>query len=315
MRGRVGCLVGGLTGAVGGVVGAVVLVGLIASSLRFEGCEVDLSDVEDPGGSGRDSLRVPVEVAPTEELVDGTTVFVTSDAFAPHAIVAVAVCLAEAADDSRGVDACDTDGGRRFAVGPDGRLDAVVAVPRVITVAGEAHDCAATAERCILVAAATTDYDISGGEPLTFASDLPPAELTPRTRRPGTLFLPATLDPATPVAPGARITATVSGLMPGEPIIAGLCDDRFLLGEVAQACQPVTADAGQALLTRSVAEVDLHADETGRVTFTTTVPNRVEPLFGGGGTDCATEPGACALVVGAAADTQRSAYIPLTVTG
>ena len=66
----------------------------------------------------------------------------------------------------------------------------------------------------------------------------------------------------------------------------------------------------------NVADVELHADEQGEITFTTRVQSEVEPAFRPDDPfDCTAAPGTCALVIGAAADTQRSAYAPLTVTG
>lgn len=315
-RRGLGCLFAGLTGFGAGGLGLVLLVGAALSGigLTFEGCDLDLSGLEDMGnpGTGRDSQRVDVAVEPTEGLVDGSTVFVTSEAFAPHQVVSIGLCLEEAATEREGSEACDTDGGQRFAVDAEGTLTAVVAVPRVITVGGEAHDCAAAPERCLLVAADASDYDVSGGEPLAFAPGLPPADLTPREGgRAPTLLLPATLDPSTPLAPGTEITATVSGLVPGEPVIAGLCTEDFLQNDLT-ACEPLGDDALAALLGRSVEEVDRHADATGAITYTATAPGTIAP-FTGGPVDCTTEAGRCALVVGAAADPQRSAYLPLVV--
>lgn len=304
-RRALGCLLTGLVVLGAGTVAAVVCAAVAISTFR------GLADLDVAPGDGTDSLRLAVAVAPTEGLTDGATVLVTSEAFGAHHVVSIGQCLATAEEE--GVAACDTDGGQRYAVGADGKLAATVPIRRVITVDGEAHDCAATPGRCLLVAADASDYDRSGGMPLRFADGLPPADLTPRTgARPTTLRLPGTLAPEGPVATGTELTATVGGLVPGEPVIAGLCGEAFL-DEGITACEPATDDAVAALLGRSVEGVELHADETGTATFTVAAPAEIDPLADDP-VDCTAAPGHCALVVGAAADPQRSAYLPFTVS-
>ncbi len=315
-RSRLVGIVTGIAGVgLGGILALALVVALLATSV--EGCSFDLSglsDIDLGPGPGRDSEQLPVAVEPAEGLTDGATVFVTSEAFDPYAIVSIGLCLEEAATERKGAEACDTDAGQRFAVAADGTLTAVVAVPRVITVGGEAHDCAAAPKRCLLVAADANDYDRSGGEPLAFAPGLPPVELVPgSTRRASTVLLPVTLAPSGPTAAGTEITATVTGLMPGEPVIAGFCTGAFLQVGLT-ACDPIGGDAIAAVFSRSVEQVHQRADGAGSIAYAATAPAVIEP-FTGDPVDCTTAPGRCVLVVGAAADPQRSAYVPLTVSG
>jgi hypothetical protein len=298
----------------------VALVLIVASAITgfFDGCELAF---ETGPGRGDDSEELAVDVEPADGLTDGATVFVTSEAFRGDGIVGVAVCLEEALTEEAGVDACDTDAGQRFATTPEGTLAAVVAVPRVITVGGEPHDCAERSGRCLVVAADSRDFDLSGGEPISFAADLGPADLVPAGDRPRSVLLPGSLTPDGPVAAGTTVTAAATGFMPGEPVLVGRCTAAFLHREIWEACAPGEGDINDAItaiMGRSVDGIDLHADATGAVRVEVEVSDDVAPGIsddGSGGVDCTGEPGACGVVIAAAADTQRSAYLPLTVTG
>lgn len=314
--------VGIVSGIAGFSIAAAALVLIVASALTglFDGCS-DLFDVDIGPGQGDESEELAVEVAPAEGLDDGAAVFVSSRAFRPHGIVGVVVCLEEALTEAVGVDACDRAAGQRFATTPEGELAAVVAVPRVITVEGEPHDCAERAGRCLVVAADSQDFDLSGGAPITFAAGSAPAELVPGGDRPRSVLLPGSITPEDAVAVGTTVTAEASGFMPGEPVLVGRCTAAFLHREIWQACAPEDGDiddAITAIMGRSVDQIDLHADAEGSVQVEVEVTDEVTPGLSdeqGGGLDCTGDPGACGIVIAAAADTQRSAYLPLTVTG
>jgi hypothetical protein len=311
-------LVAGGVAAIGVVTTvSLVIIVLLIGSLTMDGCEWDVGSP----GTGDDSEELPVDVSPTSGLDDGATVLVSSRAFRANGIIGVAVCLEEALSEEKGVEACDTDAGQRFATTPDGELAAVVAVPRVITVEGVPHDCAERAGRCLVVAADSQDFDLSGGRPVTFAADLGPAELVPGGDRPRSVLLPGSLTPEGPVAATTTVTAEASGFMPGEPVLVGRCTAAFLHREIWEACAPADGNingAVMAIMGRSVDQVELHADDDGAVRVEVEVESRVSPGISGdqgSGADCTGEPGACGIVIAAAADSQRSAYLPLTVTG
>jgi hypothetical protein len=298
---------------------AVVAIVLLIGSLSFEGCDLGIGDVGP--GTGSDSQELAVDVEPADGLTDGATVFVTSGAFRGNGIIGVAVCLEEALTEEVGVDACDTDAGQRFATTAEGDLAAVVSVPRVITVDGEPHDCAERAGRCLVVAADSQDFDLSGGVPVTFAAGLGPADLVPGGDRPRSVLLPGSITPDGPVAAGTTVTAEASGFMPGEPVLVGRCTAAFLHREIWEACAPADGDitaAVSAIMGRSVDQVELHADADGAVRVEVEATADVAPGISGdegSGADCTGEPGACGIVIAAAADTQRSAYLALTVSG
>lgn len=296
----------------GGVV-AVLVTFVLVSSLSLGSCEFDYGP-----GKGTDSERLAVDVAPRTGLTDGATVRVTSRAFTAQSIVGLAVCLRAADTEQQGVDACDTVAGSRVAVPPDGRLDAAFVVPRVVTVGGTAHDCAAAP--CLVVAADANDFDRSGGEEIRFAEDLPPADLTPRRERGRTDLLPITADPPGPVPAGATLSVTATGLVPGEPVLVGLCTEDFLRLDPWEACTTDdTSAALTAILGRDVVGIDDRADADGSFTTEVAITRSVTPFVGVSGRQptaaaCTAAPGRCAVVIAAAADTKRSAYLPVTVT-
>jgi hypothetical protein len=270
-RGILGCFgCGGL-----GVAGFFGVVVLLVGGLGAGATSCDIEGVGDPG-KGTASQRLDVDVAPSTDLAGGTVVRITSDAFDPDDVVGVAVCLRSADTQAKGVDACDEDQGARYATDGTGHLDATYAVPRVITVGNRAYDCAADAGRCLVVAADASDYDESGGKPITFRTGLPAAELTPNGARPATDHLPIGARPAPgpgPVAPGTELTVLASGFQPGEPLLIAYCTSALETTGVVASCDPVDAtSAVQAIMMRSVDGDFPRADDGGA--FTTTLEAR-----------------------------------------
>jgi len=292
----------------GGIVVVLLVVVVILSSFILSRVDWEFGP-----GDGTDSARLAVEVAPRTGLADGGQVRVTSRAFSAGSVVGLAVCLREADTEEKGVDACDTTVGSRFAVPPDGRLDATFVVPRVITVGGGVHDCATVP--CLVVAADVTDFDRSGGKEIRFAAGLPPADLTGAGERGRTDLLPVTVEPAGPFSPGATLSVTATGLVPGEPVLVAMCTNDFLRVDPWEACTTDdTTAAATAIMGGNVGDIDDRADPDGSFTAQVTVPRSVEPFSGSSGAaSCTTAPGRCAVVIAAAADTKRSAYLPLTV--
>lgn len=265
-----------------GVAGFFGVLALLVGSLGTgaSGCDLDLGDP----GDGTDSQRLAVDVSPRTDLEDGSVVRVTSDAFGPDAIVGIAVCLRSADTERRGVAACDEIQGARYATDAEGRLDATFPVPRVITVGGQAYDCAQAAERCLVVAADANDYDRSGGQPVRFGRDLEPADLEAVTTRPQTDLLPIGSEPAageTALADGTELTILASGFQPGEPLLLAHCTDEFAEAGAFEACDPVDdLLAVEAVMTRSVEGDFPRADESGAFTTTLPVRRRIAPFAG-----------------------------------
>ncbi len=293
----------------------VVLVTVLGGVLH--GCDLhfSLGNFGDVGpGNGTRSIRLPVEVSPAAGLRAGTVVRVRSDRFAANAIVGVAVCLRAADVQSLGVAACDTTSGARYTTDAKGRLDATFAVPRVVTVAGRAHDCAATPARCMVVAADASNFDQSGGQPIRFRAGLPTVPLVTDRPRSRTDLLPITAVPAGPVAPNTALRVTVRGFQPDEPLLLAHCVD-FATRSPEDACEPLDFQAAlDALMFHEVSPNGPRAAPDG--TFTTTVAASpvVTPEYGSTHTACAPKPGVCEIVVAAAADTKRSAMLPYTLT-
>ncbi|HRW36680.1 MAG: hypothetical protein KDB04_08885 [Acidimicrobiales bacterium] len=318
-----GCLgVGGLT--IGGLtIALAVVIGAVAASLQS--CDLEIGTVGDPG-DGTSSDRLDVLVVPATGLRDGTTVTVGSRAFEPEHIVGVAVCLAEADTERRGVDACDEVQGARFATDALGVLRATFAVPRRIRVDGHVEDCATTPGRCVLVAADASDYDRSGGQALTFDESAATDGPTPPATRPETLGLAIAANPTGPVEAGSSVELTATGFQPGEPLLLAWCTDEFArVGP--RACEPTDSSAALGavvLRTLPTGPTVPRADAEGRAVVHLDARSTIAPTSFGADTpstradgrvDCRAEAGRCSFVVAAAADTQRSAVLPYEVAG
>lgn len=297
--------------------GGVLVIGVVVLVFALPHINFTFSSdgVGDPG-PGTASLRLKVAVTPREGLADGTEVRITSQAFAAGHVVGVTVCRREADLDASGVQDCDTPSGYRYSVDGTGRLDATFPVPRVITVRGDAYDCARASNRCILVAADAGDYDLSGGQTLTFSPDLPDVALTPTTKRPGSDLLPVTGGPASPTADGASVPVTARGFQPGEPILVARCQG-FPESAVEDACEPLDRDAAMAaIMFRTTDTVKDHAAVDGSFTVSVPTSRTIQPFLDPNRAQlkpCTSAAAGCTIVVSAAADTRRSAILPYWV--
>lgn len=292
----------------------VVLVTVLGGVLH--GCDLHFSLFSVGGvgpGTGTRSIRLPVEVTPAAGLRAGSVVRVRSDRFAANAVVGVAVCLRAADVQNLGVAACDTTSGARYTTDAKGRLNATFAVPRVVTVAGMAHDCAATSARCMVVAADASNFNQSGGKPIGFRAGLPPVALVPDGPRPRTDLLPITAVPAGPVAPNTAVRVTVRGFQPNEPLLLAHCVN-FATEAPEDACEPLDLQAAiDAVMFHEVLPSGPRAGPDGTFTTSVTASPVVTPESGSAHITCAAKPGVCEIVVAAAADTKRSAMLPYTL--
>jgi hypothetical protein len=308
-------VIAGLTGCLGiGAVIAFVIIGAAALFLRACG-DVELG-IDDPG-DGTKSERVAVVVTPRTNLRADQVVQVRSEAFEANAIVGITQCLPSADTESAGERACDVDGGSRFAVRPDGKLDAPFPIRRVITVGGDAHDCAIVEGGCLVVAAAATDFDRSGGQRITFATGLGPVVPEPISGRAASLRLPVTTDPVAPYRDGQTITLSAEGFVPDEPLLLAWCTEAFDRDGPVGACE--AEDVAQAygpIIRGSVEGVTRRADAMGKVELEVAIKASIRPTvgFGGEGTPSrCTAASPCRAVIAAAADTQRSAVVEYSI--
>ena len=298
---------------VGAVFGIIALGAM--GALLFRSCTAPWFTVQTDVGPGKGvaSERLPVEVSPRVGLTDGAVVTVSSEAFAANRVVGVAVCLAAADTEAAGVDACDDVHGSRYAVTADGKLRATYAVPRVVTIGGVAHDCAAASASCLVVAADASNYDRSGGQPISFRTDLPTTDLVAVTERAGSILLPVLPPSFDGVRAGATVDVTVAGFQPGEAVVLARCAG-FPQRSAIDSCEPVDGEAVNALITRDVSGISRHADATGTVRASFTILREITTFRAADGpVDCTDRAASCALVVSAGADTQRSAVVPYTV--
>lgn len=330
-RDLLGCLGTGTLAMVGAVVAGAILAAAAISQL--DGCDIDFRSGP---GKGTDSARLAVDVSPTTGLHEGDLVTVRSTAFRPKVAVGVAVCLSEADTERRGVDACDEVQGARYATDASGHLAATYRVPRQIRVGGRTYDCAARAERCLVVAADADDFDRSGGQAITFAADLAdPVGAPPRTRA-ETDLLPIEATPSGAQPAGTSVQVRATGFQPGEPVLVARCTAAFPT-EGPPACDPLDGSTAlPAVLFHDMPDAPV-ADANGTVALDVVLPATIHPLgnpFASSGSttsatstttstttarpdgriDCRARAGACSIVIAAAADTKRSAVLPITVT-
>ena len=311
-----------VAGAAAGVVLAVVaafafmflgLVALVVVSLASGGFQLGDGDSDvgiDPG-KGTASKRLPVTVTPTSALQDGSVVRIRSSAFEPAQVVAVAVCLTTADTKRLGVDACDKTTGARYAVGRNRLLDASYPVPRAIGVGGRTYDCAQRSTSCMVVAASAWDFDQSGGQRISFSAPMGPPRPPPATRLP-TDRLPIVPWRSGPLMSGDDLRVTASGFQPGEPVLVATCGPTFATAGEIYACDPRDSNAAVVAVMGDVGSVRDAADRSGTFTTSITLPARIR-AYGGRRSRCAKAPGTCSVVIAAAADTKRSAVLPLTV--
>lgn len=327
--GGVGCASATVLGAGCAGTGLVAVIGIFValSSVTFTlgSCE----PIDRPGG-GRHSERLAVTVSPRTDLVDGTVAAVRSTAFEVGTVVGVTQCTALADTRGLGADACDTTNGARFAV-PEGGLDVSYAIRRVITVDGRAVDCASRPKRCLVVAAATGDYDHSGGQSISFRGGLPSVPLTATTERRLSDRLPVTSYPSGPQPDGTEVLLVGRAFVPGEPIVAAWCTDDAETEGFLGSCEPVEPGGAAAVGLGDTDRVTLHADQQGTVAtgiriraevtaydladlLASASDHPVDRVVAREPVDCRERAGRCWFVLAAAADTQRSAIVPYEVT-
>lgn len=125
---------------------------------------------------GRESMGLPLAVAPATELTDVQAVDVTGEGFDPGESVGVVQCAVEAArldrgGEAAGIDACDIAPYTALTADQNGFIGGSYKVQRALTTAWTGTiDCAERPGRCILAAGALSDYDRSGGFPIAFAT-------------------------------------------------------------------------------------------------------------------------------------------------
>ena len=135
----------------------------------------------------------------------------------------------------------------------------------------------------------------------------------PPATRPPTDRLPIIGGAPVPSTSGDDLRVTASGFQPGEPLLVAKCGPTFARAGDVYACDPRDSQAAVAAVMGDVGAVKDAADRSGLFTTSITVPARITSL--GKRSRCAKAPGTCSVVVAAAADTKRSAVLPLTVAG
>jgi hypothetical protein len=237
---------------------------LVMALNNVPSCDVRFSSNETIGGGTR-SAHLPIQVRPATDLVGGGTVIVTSDAFAPLHVVAIAVCLRSADTERAGVEHCDRIQGARYATDAKGHLAVAYRVPRSIRVGGEVHDCAASPGACLLAVGDVLDLDRSGGRGLAYRHVEGADPVPVPTDRSDTDLLPVLDAPGAGTRDGSVHRLTASGFQPGEPLLLARCHRSVITEGPVGRCEPLDRSAAlDAFANATVAGDGPHADERGR---------------------------------------------------
>ena len=125
---------------------------------------------------GKQSWKLPVQMRPQTDLVDGQTVTMYGKGFEPNDWLGIVQCSSEADVDNAGVGGCQlNDGDVTFGAvtyadaDPSGNVIAQFVVQRYISTPAGEVDCFSAAERCLVGVGATANYDRSGGAYIGFA--------------------------------------------------------------------------------------------------------------------------------------------------
>lgn len=195
---------------------------------------------------GKDSLRLPVTITPNRDLVDGQVVMISGSGFPAAVEIAFATCTN--ASEQHGIDTCDLSTstymqGRKIVTNDDGTFSESYTVRRYLTVAGQPVDCgqgnidpdAPTVTTipgdftCVIGAGVLSNYDISGGGPVSFEG----AEFTAGINPPMSQFttppapLPTSIEPIGPLCPNTAAAdvwteefngTTITAMTPPTPI-------------------------------------------------------------------------------------------------
>jgi hypothetical protein len=189
---------------------------------------------------GKNSIGLPVTVAPAVGLTDGATVTLTGHGFQPGEAVVVVQCAIEAGrpakgGEAAGVDGCDTSQVQSTSATSDGLATATFTVRQSITtpVTG-LIDCGSESGRCIVAMAASSDYDRSGAGGITFGPGPEPGSAPAGP----TLIV----DPAFDLADAQVVHVTATGLPPSTEVELSVCSvDPGACWSTGRSDDPTTA--------------------------------------------------------------------------
>ncbi|MEM7143128.1 MAG: neocarzinostatin apoprotein domain-containing protein [Actinomycetota bacterium] len=218
-RGRLVALLG---------IGALVAAGVVA--LRAAGDDdpspddeaaIDDGDTEtdlDAAGQydGLDSVRLPLEVTPDSDLVDGQSVRVRGTGFTPGASVALIQCAGINGENGQagegGVGNCDLSNYVLGGVDQQGFVDMQLTVHRYIATGDGEIDCALATVQCAMAIGNIQNYDESGVAPIWFDGNVE-----------GVRSPYLTLDRTSGLRDGDPIVVTGANFQPGEEVSLSQC--------------------------------------------------------------------------------------------
>lgn len=239
------------------LIGLLVLVGLGAVAVRNaagrdpesdtparDDAQVDENDGDreavaiDAAGryDGLDSIRLPLEVTPDAELVDGMEVRARGAGYTPNAMVAIIQCAA-LSDGTGSVNNCDLSNYVLGSADDQGFVDMTLTVHRYIANADGEVDCAQQTVACSIAIGNIADYDESGVVDVWFDGNVD-----------GVRSPVISVTPTVGIRDGDPLTVTGANFAPGDSVQLSQCViggsrsfDSCFFGDLVT--DTVTADA------------------------------------------------------------------------
>lgn len=165
---------------------------------------------------GLDSVRLPLEVAPDTDLVDGMEVTARGAGYTPHATVAIIQCAAlpdgTGGDGTGSVNNCDLSNYVLGSADDQGFVDMTLTVRRYIANEGGEIDCALGEVNCSIAIGNIADYDESGVADVWFDGNVE-----------GLRSPVISVTPTVGIRDGDPLTVTGANFAPGDSVQLSQC--------------------------------------------------------------------------------------------
>lgn len=159
---------------------------------------------------GLDSVRLPLEVTPDSDLVDGLEIRARGAGYTPNAGVAIVQCAGT--DGSGSIDNCDLSNYLLGSANDQGFVDMTLPVRRYIATGDGEIDCALATVSCAVAIGNISDYDESGVANIWFDGNVE-----------GVHSPVITVTPTVGIRDGDPLTVTGANFEPGDTIQLSQC--------------------------------------------------------------------------------------------
>lgn len=161
---------------------------------------------------GLDSVRLPLEITPDSDLVDGMEIRARGTGYTPNATVAIIQCAGAVGDGSGSIDNCDLSNYLLGSADDQGFVDMTITVHRYISTGDGESDCASSTVNCAIAIGNISDYDESGVANVWFDGNVE-----------GVRSPVIAVSPTVGILDGDPLTVTGSNFEPGDTIQLSQC--------------------------------------------------------------------------------------------